>query len=67
MTLKKAEEEVDAIYFEYLDNITNTACTPKCLITNLLVVRYLERIADHATSIGESIIYIVTGEKKILR
>jgi len=30
-------------------------------------VRYLERIADHATYIGESIVYIATGEKVSLR
>jgi phosphate uptake regulator len=34
---------------------------------NLLVVRYLERIADHATYVGEAIYYIATGEKIILR
>jgi len=33
----------------------------------LLVVRYLERIADHATYIGESILYLATGEKTTLR
>ncbi len=32
----------------------------------LLVAKYLERIADHATNICEWIIYIVTGEKKEL-
>lgn len=32
----------------------------------LLVAKYLERVADHATNICEWIIYIVTGEKKEL-
>jgi phosphate uptake regulator len=31
------------------------------------VVRHLERIADHATYIGEAIIYVATGEKLTLR
>jgi phosphate uptake regulator len=31
------------------------------------VVRYLERIADHATYIGEGIHYIATGKKILLR
>ncbi|ADL07732.1 phosphate signaling complex protein PhoU [Thermosediminibacter oceani] len=36
-------------------------------VTQLLFVsRFLERIADHATNLGEWIIYVVTGEKKEL-
>jgi len=35
--------------------------------TSLLFAgRYIERIADHATNIGERVIYLVTGEKKEL-
>jgi phosphate uptake regulator len=33
----------------------------------VLVVRYLERIADHATYVGESIYYIASGQKILLR
>ncbi|MHB1421272.1 MAG: phosphate signaling complex protein PhoU, partial [Bacillota bacterium] len=32
----------------------------------LFVSRYMERIADHATNIGETVIYLVTGERKEL-
>lgn len=32
----------------------------------LFVSRHLERIADHATNIGERIVYLVTGERKEL-
>jgi len=31
----------------------------------ILVSRYLERIADHATNIAEEVIFLVTGEKHI--
>ena len=66
-TLAKTENEVDEIYSAYLDLLSKAPPTTKCLICNLLVVRYLERIADHATYIGESIVYIATGEKVSLR
>jgi phosphate transport system protein len=66
-SLSETENKVDEMYLNYLDHVTKIPCLTKCAATNLLVVRYLERIADHATYIGESIIYIVKGEKVILR
>lgn len=66
-TLAKTENEVDEIYSAYLDLLSKAPPTTKCLVCNLLIVRYLERIADHATYIGESIIYIATGGKVSLR
>jgi len=61
------ENEVDEIYFKYLDLSAEASISTRCLITNLLAVRYLERIADHAAYMGESIVYVVTGEKVALR
>ncbi|PSN76037.1 phosphate transport system regulatory protein PhoU, partial [filamentous cyanobacterium CCP4] len=29
----------------------------------VLAIRYMERIADHATNIGKRVAYIVTGER----
>lgn len=67
-TLSETENHVDEIYFKYLDRLIETApATNRCTISSVLVVRYLERIADHATYIGESIIYLATGEKVTLR
>ena len=34
---------------------------PRCSISALLIMRYLERIADHACYIGDSVHYIITG------
>jgi len=66
-TLAKTENEVDELYFQYLDLSAEASISTRCLITNVLAVRYLERIADHATYMGESIVYIATGEKVVLR
>jgi phosphate transport system protein len=66
-TLAKTEEQVDQLYFKYLDYISTKDYASKHCVVNLLIVRYLERIADHATYIGESVVYIATGEKLILR
>ena len=32
----------------------------------MFVSRYLERIADHTTNLGENVIYLVTAERKDL-
>jgi phosphate transport system protein len=67
-TLSETEKQVDKMYFNYLDRLVEKApATNRCTISSVLVVRYLERIADHAIYIGESIIYLATGEKVTLR
>jgi phosphate transport system protein len=68
LTLSETENHVDEMYFGYLDRLVEKApATSRCTVSSVLVVRYLERIADHATYVGESIIYFVTGEKVTLR
>jgi phosphate transport system protein len=67
-SLSGTEEEVDKMYSNFLNRlIEKEAVAKKCTISSLLVMRYLERIADHAAYIGESIVYLATGEKIILR
>jgi phosphate transport system protein len=67
-TVSQTELEVDKMYFDYLDKLIGAEQTnSKCVISSALVTRYLERIADHATYVCESIVYIVTGEKITLR
>jgi phosphate transport system protein len=65
--IAEKEKEVDKMYFEFLDKLIKNSTTSKCIVSSVLIVRYLERIADHATYICESIIYIATGQKKVLR
>jgi phosphate transport system protein len=67
-SIAKTEQEVDKMYFDYLDRLIEKAsATSKCTISSVLVIRYLERIADHATYICESVVYLATGEKITLR
>jgi phosphate transport system protein len=66
-TLADTEQEVDELYFAYLDQLSKVRVQNKFVMCNLLVSRYLERIADHTTYVGEAIVYIATGEKISLR
>jgi phosphate transport system protein len=67
-TTSETEREVDKMYLDYLNMlIEKTQANSKCVISSALMTRYLERIADHATYVCESIVYIVTGEKINLR
>ena len=66
-SLAETENEVDALYFAYLNQLSQARAQSKGVMCNLLVSRYLERIADHTTYVGEAIVYIATGEKISLR
>lgn len=68
--LYEMDDTVDALYRKYLrDAITPSTKKgtnemvkdPRCYVSSLLILRYLERIADHACYIGDSAHYIVTG------
>jgi phosphate transport system protein len=60
----ETEKEIDKMYFESLNKLVEQPpIKTKCVMANLLFVRHLERISDHAAYIGESIIYLVTGER----
>ena len=43
------EKKVDELYRQYLDTLIDSKITKVTMISSLLVVRYLERIADHAS------------------
>jgi len=60
------EEAVDEMHWHNLDVIKKEIVRQPehvdALINYLSVSRYLERIADHVTNLGEEVIYIVDGE-----
>lgn len=73
--LYQMDDTVDSLYRKYLreaidsekkENDNNEYKAGKfpelrCYISALLILRYLERISDHACYIGDSVNYIVTG------
>jgi phosphate transport system protein len=66
-TLSKVESEIDYLYIENLKTLSESRANTKTVIAHLLTVRYLERIADHASYIAESITYAATGKRIVLR
>jgi phosphate transport system protein len=63
-SVTQMEREIDELYFQYLGKLVeNATITNECTISSVLVVRYLERIADHATYVAEAVVYIASGQK----
>jgi phosphate transport system protein len=64
------DNEVDSLYSQiFRELLTYMMEDPKTIkqATYLLfVAQFLERIGDHATNLGEWVIYMITGEKKEL-
>ena len=65
--LYEMDDAVDSLYRKYLQEIiarddqTGEKTDLRCYISTLLILRYLERISDHACHIGDSILYSTTG------
>jgi phosphate transport system protein len=59
--ISKLDNAVDDSYREHLRTVIDQKKDVRCALSAALILRYLERIADHATYIGESVDYIVTG------
>ena len=66
--LYQMDDTIDTLYRKYLREVIarqrdqdKKEPAPHCYISALLILRYLERISDHACYISDSIHYIVTG------
>lgn len=55
------DDVVDENYRSHLRDVIEGKVDLRCSLSATLILRYLERIADHATYIAESIVYIATG------
>ena len=66
-TIYENEEKVDALYDEIFREVLTYMMEDKRKITMgtqyVLVIRYLERIADHACNIVDRVVYMETGER----
>jgi phosphate transport system protein len=62
--LKKMDDVVDGIYLDFVKRSAfEVEGNVKCVVSATLILRYLERIADHATYVGETVPYIVSGDR----
>ncbi|SDC09906.1 phosphate transport system protein [Paenibacillus sp. UNCCL117] len=68
--LAERDDEVDKLYSAVVDEINglmNVDLSRNRELSQLMLAAlYLERVADHTTNIGESVIYMVTGKRKDL-
>lgn len=66
-TLDDMDDQVDAYYKRIMNELFEIMAKDPSTINQAIqlafVGRYIERIGDHATNIGESVIYLVQGKK----
>jgi len=67
-TVCSSDDEVDALFLKIVFDLTNImkerSETVEQAVDLMFIAKYLERMADHATNIGEWVIFIDTGEHK---
>jgi phosphate transport system protein len=60
--VRSMDDQVDGIYREHIrEMLSRPPERFRCLMSQTLILRYLERIADHAVHIADSVVYIVSG------
>lgn len=68
--MAELDDEVDRIYSTVLNEVmpmmSNDVARNRQLMQLMMAAHYLERVADHATNIGEGVIFMVTGKRKDL-
>lgn len=62
----ESDDDVDELFFkiilELINIMKNNPATVEQAINFMFIAKYLERMADHATNIGEWVVFNVTGE-----
>ncbi|MEM9091145.1 MAG: phosphate signaling complex protein PhoU [Cyanobacteria bacterium P01_F01_bin.53] len=66
-SIKQKDDVVDDDYTRLYEQLVSTPCNPgasvEAIVLMVLVIRSLERIADHATNVGKRVTFVVTGER----
>ena len=62
--VRRMDDEVDELHRRYLRKLVEGEVKddPACLISTALIMRYLERVADHSCYIADSVGYVETGK-----
>ncbi|HEY9624269.1 MAG TPA: phosphate signaling complex protein PhoU [Crinalium sp.] len=66
LDIKDKDDDVDSDYetlYNLLAGQSNVQGAIEPIILLVLAIRYLERMADHATNIGKRVAFIVTGQR----
>ena len=59
------DEKIDKLYFTLLKKLMDTkGLENEVIVYHTLILRYLERTADHAVNVAEWVIYIISGYHK---
>ncbi len=61
--IQEDEKDIDKIYRDRIPKLINSENT-RCALAEALLLRYLERIGDHAVFMSDAINYIVTGKHR---
>ena len=62
--VNQMDDLVDNAYLNFVNKAAHDShADVKCTVSATLILRYLERIADHATYIADSVLYIASGER----
>ncbi len=59
--VRESDDLVDSLYKQNIRKILDGNINIKCAVASTLIMRYLERIADHAVYISDLVRYIITG------
>ncbi|MEM4410215.1 MAG: PhoU domain-containing protein, partial [Candidatus Caldarchaeum sp.] len=62
--LEQLDSLIDKAYRDHVERSISRPESKKCDMATMLILRYMERIADHATYIGDSVEYTVEGVRR---